>query len=227
MELQEELFPPEKPQRLGFLDLCYGVLITPRETLARVAQTEPLVHALVILVTLSILNSIVNFFIIMPQSLQQMEGQIEQFQLVTSMVTSPGFLLIITITSILGGIIGWLLKSGIYQLLAELVGGKGRTLGVMAILGCSVLPTIFSIPIQLLGDATQLEGLLWTLNLPILLWAYVILPVIGLQEAHQISTARAVAVVLSPIVIMFGLIIVGVILMAMFFAGMASQFQGF
>lgn len=227
MEIEQELFPPDKPQKLGFLELCYGILVSPKATMKRVGETEPLLHALTILVSLSILNTIVNFFIVMPQTFQQVTNDLQELRQIAAIAGSPSFLMVLTLGGIVGGIISWFLKAGIFQLLAELAGGKGRAMGVMAMLGCAALPTIFTIPIQVIGAALGWNSLfLGLLTFPFVLWAQLYLPVVGLRAVHSISTVRAALVVLAPVVIIFGLLITAAIVLGVFFAGIASQLTG-
>lgn len=228
MELEQELFPPQKPERLSFLELCYGILVSPKATMQRVAETEPLWHGLTILISLSILNTIVNFFVVMPQTFQQVSNDLPELQQIAAVAGSPSFLLILALGGVVGGIIVWFLKAGIFQVLAELAGGKGRAMAVMVVLGCSVLPTIFTIPIQVIGASLQLNSfILGLLTFPFVVWAQLYLPVVGLKAVHGISTVRATMVVVAPVIILIGLTIMAVIVMGVFFASIASQFSGF
>lgn len=97
----------------------------------------------------------------------------------------------------------WILGAALFNLIAEFVGGKGNALGLFAAMGFAHLPRIFIVPIFVL-TALATDGfakvLILVFGITIAFWVLA-LDVEAIKGAHSLSTARAVLVILIPIVI--------------------------
>jgi len=124
-------------------------------------------------------------------------------------------------------VLGGFLCSGVYFVFAKLLGGKGtyatQTYTLALVMGGSIL---LSAPFQLLG-AIPLVGLIFSFGSALVSIYSLYSEYRVIKEVHQLSSGKAIAVILLPIAIaIVVMIILVVILGAMFFtmiAGAASM----
>lgn len=114
-------------------------------------------------------------------------------------------------------LIGWFLASSIYSFLATLFWGKTNARGMMCALGFSILPTVFSAPLNIIGNGLGWGVLMVIANLFILAWV-VVLQVIALRESLDIETGQAVALWITPPAVIF-------VIMIMALIGLAGMFS--
>jgi hypothetical protein len=105
--------------------------------------------------------------------------------------------------------IGWAVGTGIFFLLAKLFGGKSSFQGYLAVLGYAQAPRALGI-IPFLGD---LVGGIWVF----------VAAVIATREAHGISTGKAVAVILIPVVITLIILAILIAILGLAFMSMISS----
>ncbi|MCL4439762.1 MAG: YIP1 family protein, partial [Firmicutes bacterium] len=103
--------------------------------------------------------------------------------------------------------IGWFMQAGVFHLFAELLGGRGRAVGVLTVLAFADIPRVLVIPFQVISVilVDSLFGRFLTVAVSLLafIW-WAVLLVIGLREIQGFSTGRAVAALLIP---MYGLVL--------------------
>lgn len=192
----------------GFLEIVYGVLFEPVQTMQKAAENPPLVTALVIVTILSLLGTIMGLL---------------TFARVFSQSLDSGGILPATRSLVpVGAVIGlvfsyvkWFGYSAILHLVADLLGGRGSARGVFAAAGLAGLPHILLVPFQFLGYWYGLENLavsvlLLLASLAIWIWSSIIL-VVGLRETHRFSTGRSVLVFIIPYLSLFLLLILSLI----------------
>lgn len=93
--------------------------------------------------------------------------------------------------------IGWLIWTGILHIIAKILGGKASFKGYLKVTGYSEAPMALGI-IPIIG---QLIGCIWSLACM----------VVATREAHEISTGKAVVVVLLPLAILLILAMLAVV----------------
>lgn len=181
-------------QRL--MDLAYGTLFQPVPTARRVCRERPLGLAAVVYLAVAVLAGM--------SSARHLAGQAAVVPVVAGLV-------------LLGGAL-WFLYAGLLQITGELLGGRGRGQELLAATGLAGLPNLFTPVAGVLGRLAGewLEGFLVMLVLPA--WVLV-LHVIAVRECHQLSTGRAVATVLAPL--LAGVLVL-VILVLLALAGLAT-----
>lgn len=104
---------------------------------------------------------------------------------------------------ILGSIVVWMLGAAIWHLIAEFFGGKGTGVGLFAALGFAHIPRLFIVPLWALitvMPASSKTALMALAVLVILFWS-LSLDVIAIKEVHQLSTSKAVLVIIMPILL--------------------------
>lgn len=211
--------PTMPSDHMGFIELLFGVLFTPRAVFRRISQNPPLLYGFVVFLAVVFFTSVVNTLI--PPELAN---------------TSPGFAAAMTRTRPYIGIIGalfsfitWFILAGTFQLLAELFGGKGRAIGVLTVLALAELPKVLVIPFQVISyfSANTFFGRFLTIaaSLVAFIWWAIIL-VIGLKEIQHFSTGRAVATLLIPLgVVLLAAVIFTVAIVGLMIPFMGSAFQ--
>lgn len=192
----------------GFLELVYGVLFDPLPVFRKVAAKPP-VGLSVLIFTLVNAAAVVMSFLVMSRSMyRHMPGmEIPMTGLMSAAMP------LMAVLSLVLDYVGWLLASGLFHLLAEFLGGRGRATGVFTVVGLSSLPFIFLVPVNLLLLLWGLKSFAAVIIMPLLslivvVWLLILL-ILGIRQVHDFSTWRAVAVVLLPVA---GVIILTVIL---------------
>ena len=180
-------------------DVVYSILFNPRETLTRLAQGPSYAQAALIFAVATGVSGISS-------ALATTGGA--PFQV------SPAGLVLLTLVF---GAVGWFLGAGFFSLFASLLGGEGQPRRLFALMGYSQAPSIFLAPVALLGR-TPLSGLEPILSLGVSIWVAGLYG-ISIKRAFNLSTGRALAVLLLPL----ALIVVLVLATVVFFAGVMTQ----
>jgi len=108
---------------------------------------------------------------------------------------------VIIVLKILGSIVMWIMGTAIWHLIAELWGGQGTAVGLFTALGFAHTPRIFIVPLWTLiavMPASSKTLLLTIAVLVIMLWS-LYLDVVAIKEVHQLSGAKAVLVIITPL----------------------------
>lgn len=112
---------------------------------------------------------------------------------------------------ILGSILMWIMGTAIWHLVAELFGGRGTAVGLFAALGFAHAPRIFVVPLWALITVMPASSktLFMTIGvLAVMLWS-VSLDVVAIREVHQLSTSRAVLVMITPLLFIGIICVIG------------------
>ncbi len=104
-----------------------------------------------------------------------------------------GFIASVILTPIIS-IIGWLIGSGIYYIVAMILGGKGSYSTQ------SYLIAIYSAPISIITSIVGLIPIIGLLNFVIFLYSLYLLT-LALKETHRFTTIKAALVWIIPIVL--------------------------
>lgn len=210
-----KIFPEQTEQldfvqdkELTFVELCYGILFQPKETFSRIAKKPQVFYAFLIIIGVNVLNSLVDVIIGIPSSLaqfEQMPGAIPgQMQSILKVLTQPSFAILVGALGLAFEIFWWFVLSAIFQLLAELFGGKGKGLGVLTVTGASMLPQVLLIPIQVIIYALNWPQWIATiLTIIIGVYTYIVLSILGISRVHMFGTGRSIATVLTPLGVVF------------------------
>lgn len=196
----EEKRPP------GFLEIIYGVLFEPAQTMAGMAQRPPLVQAL-LAVTLAGLAGSMAFSL----ALYRLAGSPEGL----AGVGGAGafwrvFLPAGAVMGLFWSYIKWAGISALLHLVAELLGGRGTARAVMAATGFAAIPSLFLAPVEFLaswsGHSYVATVILLLAGIAVSVWTLALL-VIALKELHGISVLRALLAVFSPLLAIFLLVL--------------------
>jgi hypothetical protein len=123
-------------------------------------------------------------------------------------------LTIILVGQTVGSLLIWFCGSAVLSLIAEFFGGRGTAVGLFAAMGFTHVPRIFAVPFLVLamllpdgGSAlvtaiTSLAIVCWTLTLDVL----------AISGAHELSSAKAVLVLMTPLLVVGAAVIIVLVL---------------
>jgi len=162
-------------------DVLYGVLFEPRATLRRLSIERPLAPAIITFLVVAVFNLTIYRGIILQQQYEDLESLIWLYQVVGAIFS---FLMLF-------------IMAGLFSLLSELLFKKTNASGLLVCLGLAALPGI-------LGPALYYSAL--TIDLPwlgllcsVFVGAWIlVLQVLSLSEALDISTGQAIALYILP-----------------------------
>ncbi len=226
-----ELAPENSPtENLTFIELCYGILFQPKETFRKLALNPPVLYSFYIVLIVGILLNIVNIFVGLPSALEQMSkaGNVPKELLgFLAYMTEPGVVILAGLAGLIFTIAWWFMNSALLHLLAEMYGGKGRALGVLAVIGVARLPNILIIPVSTLIYVVNGPAVINSLvSVFLFIYTSLYLPVVGISKVHQFSYGRGVATVVTPIALIFlGTVLLGMLMLAII-GVMAPMFEG-
>jgi hypothetical protein len=211
--------PPYEP--IGALT---GVITQPVPTMRSIAAARPWLIALLIVVITSVLSGMSNVTAPIPDMGQfgqlppETRRMVEQF---FASIRSPALWLGVGL--VLGPIF-FIIGSGITYLFARLFGGRGPFTGLLATLGYANVPSILSAILTMLLNlgGPAIASIAGLVGFVIAIWVLV-LQVIGVRESMNMSTGRAVATILVPIVL---LILLVCVLMFVVIGALVSQAGG-
>lgn len=105
---------------------------------------------------------------------------------------------------VFGSLAMWIVGAAIWHLVAEFLGGRGTAMGLFAALGFAHIPRIFIVPLWALIAVMPESGktLLMAVSvLSIMFWS-LSLDIVAIKEVHQLSAAKALLVILTPMLAM-------------------------
>jgi len=192
------------PPRQGILDVFYGVLFKPRETMEALAERPPLGLGVATFVGVSVVSGLVGFSrarINLPDATYEGAGF--------------GWPLLVTVPL---GLVLWFVLVAIYHLTADLLGGRGSGRALLALAGLAQLPGIFRAPVILLGRGLG-TGLDTILLIALWLWT-LYLTALSIKSTHALPMGRAVLTVFIPVVLIGVVVVVAVVVLIAFLPGL-------
>ncbi|MGI5879668.1 MAG: YIP1 family protein [Syntrophomonadaceae bacterium] len=190
---------------MSAIDSVYGVLFDPVNTFRYLKDHKPYGQAILLLVLVLTITVVFqtaqlkNNAAIMPEEFG--EG-----------------ILVITIMSAVMSVLSIFFLSGFVSLLSEIFWEKANAGGVLTNTCFASLPSVLAPP---LGYAATITGLEWIgiiLSLFIAVWVF-ILQLLGVREALEISTGRAVLLMFMPFIILVFVLICMAVLFATTYKG--------
>lgn len=214
-ETETSIQPREANQPpLRFYEIIYGILFEPVSTMKKITANPPLLTTLWIVILVSLIGLLTNLY-------SSGQGTVSNLGLHNmpfprSANLSQALRAATPLLAILGTIfvfLKWFFYSALLHLVADFYGGRGRARTVFVVYGLAGLPELFLVPLGVIttwlssGLAT---GIMALANLLIFIWGIILLT-IGLREAHDFSTGRALAVIFTPVIVMLLLAIIGMV----------------
>ena len=105
---------------------------------------------------------------------------------------------------IVGSMMMWFMGTAVWHLLAEFYGGKGTALGLFSTLGFAYFPQILIVPFWVVAALlpVSMKTIMMTLSALIILGWCLFLSITAMKEVYQFSAAKAVLVMLTPLLVM-------------------------
>jgi hypothetical protein len=176
----------------SIFDDLYDVIFQPFAAMNRIAVNRQLSH--------SFLVALISICIPVVASMLGVSGR-----------TNLHFVGVIVLLAVVTGFILWAGGAAVWNLIAELLGGRGSAYGLFCALGYAFVPAAAFVPCWVLAAVmpAPVTGLLLGIAL-LAAWAWTILLIIAaVKGAHGISTSRSILVLLVPALI-------GVVILFMF-----------
>lgn len=230
--------PPLLPETGSFnvVEAVPGVVIRPVPTLRQIAVSCPWWLALLVYIGAALLSGLAGLINLNaqlgqvldpamlgkldPQARQQITGWLSTFT-----AAAPAFVIG---SSLVLAPIGLFISAGLFWLVARILGGQGSFGGLFAAVGfAGAVPTLVQAPlVALLGLAgPAFSPLISSVSLIAGIWS-LILDVIAIRESMNLSTGRAIAVIVLLIVLVIVLCCVLAIALAGLIASLASSVTG-
>jgi hypothetical protein len=118
---------------------------------------------------------------------------------------------------IVSGILMWFMGVAVWHLIAEFFGGRGTGIGLFVTLGFAHFPQVFIVPLWVFAALLPISMktvVMAVAALAILCWS-LFLTVTAMKEVYQLSTVKAVLVIVTPM-------LVGIVVCAIVFAFIGS-----
>jgi hypothetical protein len=176
----------------NLFEVLYDVLFQPRIAMQTIVVKRNIGQAIVVFL-LSILIPIWAMYFGL-----QSAGMANMIQLIIG-------------CKVLGSIAMWIMATAVWHLIAEFFGGKGTALGLFSTLGFAHFPHVLIVPLWVfaaLMPASVKTIIMVVSVLGILFWSC-FLTIMGIKEVYQFSTAKAVLVIVTPVLIM--LLVFGIV----------------
>lgn len=185
--------------RLGWVDLLYGVIAQPSATFRIAAGGGYLRFSLLAFLLVQVVNWYLQIAFTargtLAESLAREIPSLAPAE-ITRVIVDLGILL--AVMGVIASFIFLFLGAGIFNLLAEILNGKGNARGLLAVLALTELPLVLGAPVQFLSFTLSWPSQVVTAtSLGLWLWTAV-LKVAAIRESTGLSTARAAAVYLIP-----------------------------
>ncbi|NPV26727.1 MAG: hypothetical protein HPY81_04530 [Firmicutes bacterium] len=196
------------------LDILYGILFQPVQTLRYVGQTRPIGLAFLVVLGVQLFTWSVNTSL---GAQTAWPGRVPPglpphlstyFPEMLHRLTVAGGLIWLVMT-----LFFWFFVAAVFNLLAEFLGGQSNGRGMFAAVGLAGLPGILVPPLRLLKHLGFPSWLFIFLTVAVSLWI-IALYILAIREVNGLSTARAVVVFVTPLAALLGLVILIVITMA-------------
>ncbi|WP_170291899.1 Yip1 family protein [Heliobacterium mobile] len=193
-------------------DYLYQVLVNPSLAFSAAAERKPLGLALSVVLGTSVINLIVNMSLADRTALFHPPGVANDVfgNIVAGM----------SLFAVLIGIIMWFVMAGFFNLVGELLGGRGNAKGLLTALGLAYWPSILLAPVNLAGQYLPGGKVIQSLGLlGVTLWGFV-LQVLAIRESLGLSTGRSLLVIFFPliVIILFIALMAGVMISLIPFA---------
>lgn len=206
---------PRREDWSRLLEWVGGTIVAPVRTLREVGAREAWLQALVVVAVIGLLEGAVRGAALLSDSAAG-TSPFDDLLAGTSLEDVERTLTIFSLAQSVGGVVfrpvNWLILTGLYFVLAYLLGGRGRFTSLMAALGFAQVPSLLGAVVStltLLSTVGTGLGLLGSLaataiGVPLTIWTTV-LNVIAVRETLALSTGRAALAVLLPILVLIAL----------------------
>lgn len=218
--------PPPQPFP-DHLEIVYGILFQPVQTLRRLVDRPPLGLAFFVFTITALISYVASLQGMSADAVDIPFGELisgtADAQRLTRWMAGVQARLGVKLFpfQLMIAILWWLISTSLMHLAAEFAGGRGQARGLLALLG------IVQMPLILLAPATLLGRLIWTgltdlAGFALSLWVLV-LSVLAVRENYGLGSGRAVGVYLLPLIGFLAFLVVTVLAAVLAFASIIPR----
>lgn len=183
----------------------YGIIFEPSATLRVLVQEKPYTRSLLLYTGVMLLGMLF-------QQAANVAGSEELFNRIPA-----DALWIINAAGVIMSVVILFVSSGLLSLVSEMIYKKLNAGGILVAFCYASLPGVFGPTIQYAASLAGLEWLGILVAVLSVVWV-LILQIIGLREALQVSTAQAILILVMPLLFIIGLVVAVSIAAAMIIA---------
>lgn len=197
---------PDPSREFNPLEAAIGVITRPAEAMRQIAAARPWSIALPLTVGIALLTGAASLTA-PPQDLRDQPGAEslpEAFLDTLDFIQSPGGVIV---NAFVFSLLSLVIASGIYYLVGRLLGGRGAFSGLLSTQAFAAIPGVLLAPITALLNLAGVAALGGLFSIGFSIWSLV-LTVLGIRESLSLSTGRAVATLLIPLVVLVLLVLV-------------------
>jgi hypothetical protein len=189
----------------SILELFYGVIFQPKQTMERIAREQPLGSSVLTYLLITAATGGVALAFWDPSEMEGAYQLSPQFFDLMPKLMNYGLVL-----SLVFSIVVFLLTGAVFHLIAELMGGKGSVTSLLSVLGFAALPQLLNLPLTVIFGLLDLPfgGIL---TFAFFIWT-VVLRVIGVEKVYGLTPGKSTLVVLAPLLVVIVLTIFAVVL---------------
>lgn len=155
----------------NFLKNIYGILFEPQKTIEELIEKKPVVQAFIIVVLLSVAAFLLSYKIMIPSTL------------------SAIFLVLNIIGIIISSIIFWLVLAAFFEAVSRIFNDESHYKQLLTLMGFSLLPWIFTAPLELLKINTILAAVSSLFEIAIWVWSIVLI-FMSVKKLYNLSTKK-------------------------------------
>ncbi|MDT8902809.1 Yip1 family protein [Anaeroselena agilis] len=165
-----------------FLELLYDVIFSPAAAMRQIAARRPVGQAFVAFLLSIIIPAGAIYFALQATAAGKFAGAFFAGAVCVRLVM-------------------WFVGSAVLQLIAEFFGGRGTAVGLFAAIGFAHLPFIFAVPLAVAGLLLPqgAAATVFAVGVLVLIFWVLGLTVVAIQGVHGLSAAKAVLVLLTPL----------------------------
>lgn len=183
---------------MTWLDILYGLIFHPVETLRVLSERKPLIPSVFVFAA-----------VYMTDFLLQGAGTLQNT--VAGQVVSGQQFWLLGLIGLVFAVMAWFLSAALFSLLAELLYGKSNGKGILASLGFAVFPGVLGPALYYAAGRLDIAWLGFILYVVSISWVLV-LQIISVRESFSLGTGQAVLVYFLPVVlcIMAAIFVIGI-----------------
>lgn len=168
-----------------FLEILYDVLFSPGEAMRQIAARQPVGQAFAAFLLGILIPAGAVYFVLQTIGAAKFAGAM-------------------IFVAVMGRLAAWFVGASILHLIAEFYGGQGTALGLFTAIGFAHLPGIFVVPLAVVAMLlpTGAAAIVMAAGGLVLLFWMLALVVIAIRGAHGVGTAKAVLVLLTPLLVL-------------------------
>lgn len=209
----EPVMMPQDPVHEGtasLVELLYGIITQPGEVFRQLAKTPKVLWGLLVFYGVNLFDFVLGYALARPELTNIPPGLPLQLVGVIPTLARNLFLAFLIFIFFFSGAM-WFVASGVFSLLAQLLGGNGNGKGLLSAMGFAVVPGLFSALVEAVVSLLGLPRFISMVTaLGVGIWILV-LQVLAIRDTQSISGGRAALVFFLPLIVLF---IAGMVIMA-------------